>query len=169
MKIKWNLLMCVLMFVVPLAAFAEDDIAKKMADILMKAPEEDGWQVTVDEVNMWLKTKKMDFVILDARPDADEYTAGHIPGAIHMPYYEILKPENLKNLPKDKKIILVCATGQLQNLPVVPLRVLGYDAYTLLFGYTAWIKDYPAGEAIKSIINKAAAKNYPLEQTGGSK
>lgn len=168
-KFKMSFIVPIVAVLMTLPVFAEDDPATKMSEVLIKASEEGGWQVTVDEVNMWIKTGKTDFVVLDVRPDVDEYNSGHIPSAIHIPYYAVLNSENLAKLPKDKKLVLVCATGQLQNLPVVPLRVLGYDAYTLLFGYTAWIKDYPAGEAINSIINKASVKNYPIEQTGGLK
>ncbi|MBI4698257.1 MAG: rhodanese-like domain-containing protein [Nitrospirae bacterium] len=168
-----KILLCLILssfaIVAALPAFAEDDVGRKMSEVLMKAYEEGGWQVTSDEVYMWIKTGKTDFVVLDVRPDVDEYNSGHIPSAIHIPYYAVLNPENLAKLPKDKKLVLVCATGQLQNLPVSGLRMLGYDAYTMIFGYAAWVKDYIGGEAMKSTIDKAAFKNYPLEQTGGSK
>ncbi|MBI5408013.1 MAG: rhodanese-like domain-containing protein [Nitrospirae bacterium] len=164
-RIKMSLILCLAAIFAAVSAYAEDDIARKMAELLMKAPEDSGWQVTPDEVYMWIKTGKTDFLVLDVRPGVDEYNSGHIPSAVHMPYYTVLNPENLSKLPKDKKLVLACATGQLENLPVAGLRMLGYDAYTLLFGYAAWIKDYPGGEAMKSIINKAAARNYPIEQT----
>ena len=147
-----------------LPVFAQDDIAKKMNDVLLKGIEEGHWQVTADEVYMWIKTKQTDFLVVDVRPDPSEYKKGHIPGAIHMPYNEVLKSENLKRLPKNKKIILVCATGPLQNLPIVALRTLGYDAHAMAFGYSAWIKGYRGGEAMKGVIKKAATKNYPVEK-----
>jgi len=168
-KIQMSLILGIFAILAALPVVAEDNWGGKMAEMLAKAPEDGGWQVTADEVNMWIKTKKADFVVLDVRPDVDEYNSGHIPSAIHIPYYAVLNPENLAKLPKDKKLVLVCATGQLQNLPVAGLRMLGYDAYTMIFGYAAWIKDYIGGEAMKSTIDKAAQKNYPLEQTGGSK
>ncbi|MBI4846960.1 MAG: rhodanese-like domain-containing protein [Nitrospirae bacterium] len=169
MKKAIVLILSIFVIITALPALAEDDLAKKMSGVLMKAPEDGGWQVTSDEVYMWIKTGKTDFMVLDVRPGVDEYNAGHIPSAVHMPYYTVLNPENLSKLPKVKKLVLACATGQLENLPVVGLRMLGYEAYTLLFGYVSWIKDYPAGDAIKSIVDKAAAKNYPIEQTGGMK
>ena len=168
-KLKMSFIVSIVAVLMTLPVFAEDKPAKKMSEVLIKASEEGGWQVTADEVNMWIKTKKTDFIVLDVRPDVDEYNSGHIPSAIHIPYYAVLNPENLAKLPKDKKLVLVCATGQLQNLPVAGLRMLGYDAYTMIFGYAAWIKDYIGGEAMKSTIDKASQKNYPLEQTGGLK
>ncbi|MCL4490483.1 MAG: rhodanese-like domain-containing protein [Nitrospirae bacterium] len=164
-KIKTYLIISVVALFAVSPVFAEDDnIAKKMNDILLKAVEEGHWQVNADELYMWLKTKKTDFLVVDVRPGADAYREGHIPGAIHIPYNAILTPESLKSLPKDKKIVLVCATGQLENLPVVPLRMLGYDANTLAFGYAAWVKGSRSGEQMKAVINKAGTKNYPVEK-----
>ncbi|MBI5188029.1 MAG: rhodanese-like domain-containing protein [Nitrospirae bacterium] len=156
--------MVISMAFMALPVSAQDDIAKRMSDVLIKGIEEGHWQVTADEIYMWIKTKKADFLVVDVRPKFDDYKEGHIPGAIHIPYNEILKPENLQKLPKDKKIILVCPTGQLQNLPIVPLRLLGYDAYTMAFGYAAWIKNYRGGEQMKAVINKVNTKNYPVEK-----
>ncbi|MCL4456441.1 MAG: rhodanese-like domain-containing protein [Nitrospirae bacterium] len=160
---KWLLVFTLIIFVA-LPVFAQDDIAKKMNDVMIKGTEEGHWQVNADEVYMWIKTKQADFLVVDVRPNAKAYKEGHIPGAIHIPYNEILTPENLKKLPKDKKIVLVCATGQLQNLPVVPLRMLGYDAGTLGLGYAAWIKGSAGGEQMKAAIKKANSKNYPVEK-----
>lgn len=147
-----------------LSVFAEDVTAKKMSDILVAAKDNGNYQVSADEVNMWIKTKATDFIVLDVRPSPDEYKAGHIPGSVHIPFYSVLLPENMSKIPKDKKVILVCGTGQLENMPVVPLRMLGYDVYTMTFGYAAWIKGFIGGEAMKSVVGKAATKKYPVEK-----
>jgi len=86
---------------------------------------------------MWTKTGNADCVVVDVRPSETAYKRGRIPGAIHIPYHKILAPENLAKLPKNKKIVLLCNAGQLQNLPVAELRVLGYDEATLTLGYIA--------------------------------
>jgi len=148
-----------------LPVFAQEDVlVKRMNEVLSKGIEQGHWQVNSDEVNMWIKTKATDFIVVDVRPKAEAYQSGHIPGSIHIPYNQMLKTENLAKLPKGKKIILVCATGQLENLPVVPLRMLGYDAYTMTFGYASWIKDSGGAEQMQAIIEKANTKNYPLEK-----
>ena len=136
----------------------------KLNDVLVKGMQEGHWQVKADQLNGWIKEKKGDFLVVDVRPSANMYKAGHIPGAIFIPYNEILKPENLKKLPKDKKLILYCITGQTQNLPVVALRVLGYDARTLAFGYTSWAQGYMGGNFMKKTIGNAAKKNFPIEK-----
>lgn len=117
-----------------------------------------------DDVAAWIKDKKKDFVVVDVRANPPGQQGGKIPGSIYIPYNEILKPENLKKLPKDKKVVLVCVTGQTQNLPVIALRALGYDARTMAFGMSAWIKDYLGAGIMQSAIQGAATKNYPVEK-----
>ncbi|MEW5747075.1 MAG: rhodanese-like domain-containing protein [Nitrospirota bacterium] len=161
--LRLALAVAVMLSLVP-AAYAADDMAKKLNDVLSKGPAEKFWQVKPDEVNEWIKAKKTDFLIVDVRPNPAEYGQGHIPGAIQITVQDILKPESLKKLPKDKKLILVCVTGQTQNLPVVALRALGYNALTMQFGYAAWIKDYQGAKLMQQAIQNAAAKNYPLQK-----
>lgn len=144
---------------------AGDDLALQMNKVLIEAVDDGHWQVTAYEVNMWIETKAKDFLVVDVNPEVKSYNAGHIPGSIHIPYYKMLLPENIKKLPKDKKIVLVCATGQLQNLPVVPLRMLGYEVYSMPFGYASWIKNSDGAEQMKSVIERANKKNYSLEKT----
>jgi rhodanese-related sulfurtransferase len=141
-----------------------DDMAKKLNAVLLKAKEEGHWQVKAAEVAQWIKEGKKDFIVVDVRPNGEEFKKGHMPGAIYISYNEILKPENLKKLPRNKKIILVCVTGQTQNLPVLSLRALGYDARTMSFGHTAWIKGYYGGQIMRGAMKGAAENNYPLEK-----
>jgi len=144
------------------AASAADDMAAKLNAVLSKGTETKFWQITADEVMAMINEKKSDFVIVDVRPNPAEYGEGHIPGSIQITVQDIFKPENLKKLPKNKKVILACVTGQTQNLPIVGLRALGYDAYTMAFGYSAWIKGYRGGQMMQGAIQGAASKNYPI-------
>lgn len=143
-------------------AFAGDDMAAKLNSVLSTGPANMFWQVKADDLATWIKEKRTDFVVVDARPNPAEYAEGHIPGSIQISAQAIFSPENLGKLPKDKKVVLVCVTGQTQNLPVVGLRALGYDAYTMAFGYTAWIADYRGGQMMTDAIDNAAAKGFPL-------
>jgi len=144
------------------AASAADDMAAKLNAVLSKGPETKFWQITSDEVMAMINEKKTDFVIVDVRPNPAEYGEGHIPGSVQITVQDIFKPENLKKLPKNKKVILACVTGQTQNLPIVGLRALGYDAYTMAFGYAAWIKGYRGGQKMQEAIQGAVSKNYPI-------
>jgi rhodanese-related sulfurtransferase len=143
-------------------AFAADDMAARLNSVLSKAAAEKFWQVSAEEVKAMIEAKKQDFVVVDARPVPVLYKKGHIPGAIYIPTQDVLQPENLRKLPKDKKIILVCVTGQTQNLPVVALRALGYDAWTMKFGMASWDKDSVGVRFMKEAIQGAETNNYPL-------
>jgi len=157
----------VLLFVIILAAVisvpaghAADDLAKKFNDVLSQAQSQNGWQIKAADVYKMIVEKKQDFLIVDVRPVPPGQQGGKIAGSIFIPYYDIMKPENLQKLPKDKKLILACVTGQTQNLPIVALRVLGYDAYTMSFGMTSWIKGYFGANFMQGAIGGA---NYPVE------
>ncbi len=146
------------------AAHSADDMAGKLSAVLSTAPQAKFWQVSADDVLAMITAKKTDFVIVDVRPNPAEFGGGHIPGSIQISVQDIFKPENLKKLPKNKKVILACVTGQTQNLPVVGLRALGYDAYTMAFGYAAWLKGYHGADKMQAAIQGAAAKNYPVQK-----
>jgi len=153
----------VVTIVVPVA-FAADDMAAKLNAVLSKGGEAKFWQISADDVLAMINAKKTDFVVVDVRPNPTEFSEGHIPGALQITTQDMFKPETLKKLPKNKKLILVCVTGAIQNLPVVGLRALGYDAYTMAFGYTAWIKGYRGGVRMQEAIQSAASNNFPLKK-----
>ncbi len=60
-------------------------------------------QISIDELRDRLCTGKV--VLLDARP-VEEYTAGHLPGAISMPVDELER--RLDELPRDRMIVAYC-------------------------------------------------------------
>jgi len=166
----------VLLFVLAIAipgefiepSYATDaELTAKLDKIVSEGTANNNYHVSADDIYMWLKMKKTDFFVVDVRIGEEakkQYEEAHIPGAIYIPYNEILKPENLKKLPKDKKIILYCHMGVTETIPLIPLRLLGYDAYGLLLGMAGWQKDYPAGEFVKGLLNAPNIKNYPLEK-----
>lgn len=145
-------------------ALAADDLAARLQAVLEKGPETAFWQVSADDVHEMIKAKKTDFLVVDARPGATEFSEGHVPGAIQIQVQDMFKPESLKKLPKDKKVILMCGTGQVQNLPVLGLRALGYDAHLMAFGYTAWAKGYRGGQRMQDTIQNAADMSFPIEK-----
>jgi rhodanese-related sulfurtransferase len=140
---------------------AEDDLAQKFNEVLSQAQALHDFQIKAAEVYKMITENRQDFLIVDVRPVPPGQQGGKIAGSIFIPYYEIMKPENLQKLPKDKKLILACISGQTDNLPIVPLRVLGYDAYAMSYGMTAWIKGYFGGNFMQNAI---AGANYPVEQ-----
>ena len=158
-------LMSVFVFSNSVFAIPEQDFEKIRAleDQYLSEVPENGYHLSADDVLKRLQSGKNDFVIVDVRDKVEKYKAGHIPGAIYINYKEIVKPESLARLPKDKDIILYCNTGHEQNKAMSALRVLGYRAFALKFGYVAWKKEKPT-EAMLAVIDNASKKNYPSEQ-----
>ena len=73
------------------------------------------------------------YYLLDVRKP-DVFKKGHIKGAKNIFWMDVLKPENLKKLPKDKRIVIICYVGHTASQIMVALRLLGYKASTLKFG-----------------------------------
>ncbi len=66
------------------------------------------------------RAKKGLVVVLDVRP-AEEFSAGHLPGAVNIPIHELEK--RLRELPKRREIIAYCRG---------PYCLMSYDAVSLL-------------------------------------
>jgi rhodanese-related sulfurtransferase len=76
-----------------------------------------------------------EFHLLDVREN-DEWSAGHIEGAHHIPLREL--SARLDELPKDRTIVAVCRSGSRSDAAVRGLRRLGYEAENLDGGVNAW-------------------------------
>lgn len=63
----------------------------------------------------------------------DDYAAGHIETAINVPYNPSMA-EMIPMLPADKTLVVYCYSGQQSNQAVGLLRLLGYDAVSLIYG-----------------------------------
>ena len=78
-----------------------------------------------------------DFIILDVR-EQDEFDAGHIPGAILIPYTEIEDKAD-KMLPdKDKQILVYCRSGRRSKIASESLAKLGYTNVKEFGGIIDW-------------------------------
>ncbi len=81
--------------------------------------------------------KSNDPFLIDVRAAAD-YANGHLPGAINVDPKVLFTPAELAKLPKNKPIVVNCYSGQAASQAVAGLRMLGYDAYNLLYGVPSW-------------------------------
>ena len=79
--------------------------------------------------------RQAEFHLLDVRED-DEWAAGHIDGAQHIPLGEL--SARLGEVPKDRTIVAVCRSGGRSEAAVRGLRKLGYEAENLEGGVNAW-------------------------------
>ena len=66
---------------------------------------------------------------------ADNYAAGHIPGAVNIAFGE------LSTLPTEDEILVYCYTGQSASFGAAVLGVLDYDVQNLLHGMSSWSTD----------------------------
>ncbi len=78
---------------------------------------------------------------------ANEYIdPGHILGAVQYTPKETMKLSlDLKTLPADKTVVVYCYTGQTSANLTAYLRLIGYNAKSLLFGTNGMIYDDMAG------------------------
>ncbi len=98
--------------------------------------------------------------LLDIRSAKDFEQVGHIEGAVNIPFKDLAKDENLVKLPQDKKIIVICYTGNTAAQATMILRLLDYDAAVLKFGSMGWSKTPNTDSFITYITNP----DYPLAQ-----
>ena len=92
---------------------------------------ENDWNyITPEKLN---KEDTSKYYLLDIR-DSKSFKEGHIKGAKNIFWMDLLKKENLKKLPNNKKIILICYVGHTASQMLVALKLLGYDVSVLKFG-----------------------------------
>ena len=88
------------------------------------------------EVSEKLKNGKRPLVVDVRQPD--EYNRGHINGAKLIPLGEL--SGRLKELPKNKEIVLVCATGNRSRSATKILVREGYEAVNMNGGMMSWAR-----------------------------
>lgn len=90
------------------------------------------YKISEDEAKKLLDAKDKGVMFLSIRR-ADDFAKGHIEGAVNIPFEKGME-KKFNTLPKDKKIIVYCYTGQTAGQTVAVLKLLGYDAVSLNAG-----------------------------------
>jgi len=144
---------------------AEQAAVQRAADQFLSGLDKNAYyDVTAEDVMARIKAGKPDYLILDVRVPKDrKFDKGHLPGAMFAAVYDVAKPETLAKLPKDKDIFVHCDTGQQQNKAVAALRMMGYKAYAMKWGYMAWSPAPPTALTLEA-INGSITKGYPVEK-----
>lgn len=76
-------------------------------------------------------------VVVDVR-EPNEWNLGHVPGALHIPR-GILESNVEAAVPRDRNIILYCASGNRSALAAETLKAMGYDnVKSLTGGFRGW-------------------------------
>lgn len=111
----------------------KDAISKYFAGLAdVKGTTYANYKISEDDAKKLLDTKDQSVMFLSIR-SAKDYAEGHIEGALNIPFAKGMQ-ESFNTLPKDKKIIVYCYTGQTAGQTVAGLRLLGYDAVSLNAG-----------------------------------
>lgn len=102
------------------------------------------------------------FVVSIQRPE--DYGAGHVPGAVNIPFNQIASKESLAKLPKDRKIVVVCYIGHMAASATLMLNQVGYEAYDLRFGTLGWNDETEGLGKLKAfMLSMTENRNYPVE------
>jgi len=119
----------------PTLSTGEEDAVEIMKDML----DPSGWKIAANDV--W--DNPDNYFIINYWSEAEYLDPGHIPGAIQFtPKNDFKVDQKLNLLPTDKTIVVYCYTGQTSAQVCAYLRMLGYDAKSLLYGVGgfAWTK-----------------------------
>jgi len=95
---------------------------------------EPGVDVSVDEaLRLW---QNKEAIIIDVRTPA-EYRDGHIPGVTNIPLDEL--EQRMNEVPKDKKVVLICRTGNRSAQGTKLLRSKGFsNVFNSTGGMSTW-------------------------------
>ena len=99
-----------------------------------QSPAGAGVDISVDEaLRLW---KNKEAIIIDVRTPG-EYQDGHIPGVVNIPLDELEK--RIGEIPKDKKVVLICRTGNRSAQGTKLLRSKGFNnVYNSTGGMSTW-------------------------------
>ena len=90
--------------------------------------------LSASELSEKIKVDKQALVIDVRQPE--EYREGHIAGSKLIPLGELGK--HINELPKDKEIICVCASGSRSSSATKYLIKMGYNAFDMTGGMFMW-------------------------------
>ena len=75
-------------------------------------------------------------VIVDVRTRR-EYDAGHVPGAIHVPFYTLLVRQDDIPGPRERPVVVYCEHGPRAGVARLALRMTGFTDVRYLDGHMA--------------------------------
>ncbi|HUX36065.1 MAG TPA: rhodanese-like domain-containing protein [Candidatus Paceibacterota bacterium] len=79
-----------------------------------------------------------DILLIDVREENEFKNGAKIPGSENIPMEITASEISERNIAKDRKIILICRTGNRSGFVTQRLKELGYNAENLEGGVIAW-------------------------------
>ena len=104
-----------------------------LRDYLYRTKDDWNYITPVDFYNNYYQTNK-DYFLVDLRHPQD-FENFHVSGAQNIYWLNILDEHNLKKLPKNKQIFLICYVGHTSSQALVLLKILGYNVTAIKFGF----------------------------------
>ena len=92
--------------------------------------------ITAEEAKRIIDSEE-GYIILDVR-EQDEYDAGHIPGAILIPYTQIAEKAEEVLTDKEQLILVYCRSGRRSKIAAEALVELGYTNIKEFGGIIDW-------------------------------
>ncbi len=89
------------------------------------------------DIERLARAAEVDAHVIDVR-EADEYVAGHVPGATPIPMGHLAS--RLGELDRSCPVYVVCASGNRSAAMTDLLVANGYEAYSVAGGTTAWAR-----------------------------
>ena len=117
-----------LLLAVMMLAACGQDTEKDQGEVYMN--------ITAEEAKEIMDSQE-GYVILDVR-EQDEYDAGHIPGAILIPYTQIEDKADEMLPDKDQQILVYCRSGRRSKIAAEALVELGYTNIKEFGGIIDW-------------------------------
>lgn len=91
-------------------------------------------EITPQELSKRLKNGEQ-VLMLDVR-EPDEWGAGHVRGAKHIPLGQVL--ERLNELNADEELVVICRSGNRSGLACELLQEKGFNVVNMTGGLLAW-------------------------------
>jgi rhodanese-related sulfurtransferase len=105
----------------------------------LAASSEDSSHITAANLNELINTGHTP-VIVDVR-SSREYQAGHVPGAIHLPFWLAFARADDIDASKDELVVVYCAHGPRAGIGKAALLLEGFTQVRYLQGHmTGWYK-----------------------------
>lgn len=123
----------------------------RTAEVSMNREE---YEISIEELK---RVDKNTCTVIDIR-DEISYNYGNIPNSVNIPLEKIKNDKNI--LPKDKRLIICCKSGQISDTLAEELREDGYDAVNLVNGYYGWIKDKFTDDDYAADVEKSIRKKF---------
>lgn len=123
----------------------------------------EGWNIGVAYTALFSDLNK--YYIVNYWPEAQYNDPGHIKGAIqYTPKTSMKLDSALKTLPTNKEVVIYCYTGQTSAALATYLKLIGYNAKSLLFGANGMIYDQMKAKNMTVWDEAKECKNYDYEK-----